>query len=103
MEHACLRSMSKPKMKSMSCSFSKTVIAHGKKCSPTFIGAWCTRPMMFCVPTPFAMPLNRLSMSLSSPHCRAHVTDMIDICAPLSTNAFSATPFTSRSTYSITT
>ena len=91
-------SMSRPKMKSMSCSFSSTVMAHGIKIPATLIGAWWTLPMIFCVPTPFAMPWKRLSMRRSSPSRFAHPKLMMVICAPLSTNTFRACPFTSMST-----
>ena len=63
----------------------------------------CTRPRIFPVPTPTALPANRVSMSLRSPHFSAVVFPMIDICAPESMKAGCLTPFTVISTYSIDT
>mmetsp|Transcript_11164 Transcript_11164/g.51807 ORF Transcript_11164/g.51807 Transcript_11164/m.51807 type:complete len:210 (-) Transcript_11164:604-1233(-) len=103
MQHWCLLSMSRPSKKSMSCSFSSTVMAHARCLFPTLMGAWCTRPMIFCVPTPFATPCHRESMSRSKPRRCAHPRDMIVICAPLSTKALRGWPFTSMSTYSMIT
>mmetsp|Transcript_1287 Transcript_1287/g.5260 ORF Transcript_1287/g.5260 Transcript_1287/m.5260 type:complete len:210 (+) Transcript_1287:2968-3597(+) len=103
MQHWCLLSMSRPRRKSMSCSFSSTVMAHARCLSATLMGAWCTRPMIFCVPTPFATPCHRLSIRRSRPRRCAQPRDMIVICAPLSTKALRGCPFTSMSTYSMIT
>mmetsp|Transcript_22447 Transcript_22447/g.72878 ORF Transcript_22447/g.72878 Transcript_22447/m.72878 type:complete len:223 (-) Transcript_22447:266-934(-) len=103
MLHWCLRSMSRPKMKSICCSFSRTVIAHGRCAPPTVMGAWCTLPMIFCVPTPTAWPSKRLSTSRIRPHRSAIGTFMMLICAPLSMNALIGTPFTSMLMYNMST
>ncbi len=66
-------------------------------------GATCIRPTIFAVPTPFAMPDHRLSISRLNPHFCAASSEMMVICAPLSTKALSGVLLTSQSMYSITT
>ena len=61
MQHWCLRSMSRPRRKSMSM-LSSTVIEHANRDSPMRIMAEWMRPMILLVPTPRAIPDERTSI-----------------------------------------
>mmetsp|Transcript_538 Transcript_538/g.1655 ORF Transcript_538/g.1655 Transcript_538/m.1655 type:complete len:302 (-) Transcript_538:412-1317(-) len=102
MLHWYLLRLSRPNRNSMS-SCSSTVMAQGRCLSPTFTGAWCTLPSIRLCPTPLAIPCHLSSSKCSKLHRSAQLLDMIVICAPLSTKAFSGLPLTSMFTYSITT
>ena len=54
----------------------------------------CTRPTMGAEPTPCAMPAKRASMRREMAQRSAAAWLMMLVCAPLSTNAFTACPFT---------
>ena len=92
-------SISRPRRRSTDLP-SITVKLQGKNRLPILIWAECTRPIMFAVPTPRAIPANRLSIRRMMPQASAEAGDMMVACAPESTNAFSLCPLTSTSTYS---
>lgn len=70
-----------------------------RKTSSICTWATCTRPMIFCTPTPLATPAHRVSTRRITLHRSAHPADMIVAWAPESTNALTGTPFTRQLMY----
>lgn len=73
--------MSSPKSMSMGCSCSMQKDEARKTFSISSC-VMCTRPMIFCVPTPLAMPAQRWSTRRMMLQRRAHVSDMMVVWAP---------------------
>lgn len=56
---------------------SKIVNEQGKNLSKICISTTCILPIIFYVPTPYAIPANLVSTSLIIPHRSAHAFDII--------------------------
>ena len=84
MQHWCLFNMSNPRSISIGCS-SKIENEDVKKSSLIWICAMWTRPMIFWVPTPLAIPAHLLSTNRMILHLSAAAWDIIVAWAPEST------------------
>ena len=84
MQHWCLFNMSNPRSMSIGCS-SKIENEDVKKSSLIWICAMWTRPMIFWVPTPLAIPAHLLSTNRMILHLSAAAWDIIVAWAPEST------------------
>ena len=84
MQHWCLFNMSNPRSMSIGCS-SKIENEVVKKSSLIWICAMWTRPMIFWVPTPLAIPAHLLSTNRMILHLSAAAWDIIVAWAPEST------------------